>query len=109
MHYYTQRRKGSSPSLPTFNRLILLGLLLLGQSARTDAQVFTELTNSFPGLYRASVSWGDYDNDGRLDLLISGWVPGGAFARVFHNDGNGQFSDIHAALPDVGGGTVAWG
>ncbi len=39
------------------------------------------------------VAWGDYDNDGRLDLLVSnmwGAIP----ARLYHNEGNGTFRDV---------------
>ncbi len=35
---------------------------------------FTELTNAgFPGLRRSMVQWGDANNDGKLDLLMSGY------------------------------------
>ncbi|HLK57814.1 MAG TPA: CRTAC1 family protein [Chthonomonadaceae bacterium] len=38
----------------------------------------------------------DYDGDGRLDILLVG----SAGAHLFHNDGNGHFSDVTArALP----------
>jgi hypothetical protein len=68
-------------------------------------------------------AWLDYDNDGRLDLLVGSYVRWskeidfevgfkidgstraygqpmnfqGAFARLFHNDGQGHFSDVSAA------------
>ena len=38
---------------------------------------------------------GDYDNDGRLDLLITNWGPN----TLLHNEGNGTFSDQSAKLP----------
>ena len=42
------------------------------------------------------VDWGDYDNDGKLDLCV------GTFSKqpdfVFHNDGNDLFSEQSAAL-----------
>ena len=55
-----------------------------------------------------SAAWGDYDNDGRLDLFVCGeYVPrpagraGGTFepdprnrCRLYHNEGNGTFVDI---------------
>jgi enediyne biosynthesis protein E4 len=35
--------------------------------------------------------WGDIDNDGLLDLYVVKW---GAPNQLFHNDGNGHFTDI---------------
>ena len=58
----------------------------------------------------SSVAWGDYDNDGRLDILLTGRDPAGnRFAKVYHNDGNGTFRDIGAGLPGVAYSSVAWG
>ncbi|HEY6227595.1 MAG TPA: FG-GAP-like repeat-containing protein, partial [Verrucomicrobiae bacterium] len=37
-----------------------------------------------------TVAWGDYDNDGRLDLMFDG--------NIFHNDGNGQFHQVPSPL-----------
>ena len=34
--------------------------------------IFSKTNSSFPGLWHGSCSWADYDNDGDLDLLISG-------------------------------------
>ncbi len=40
-------------------------------------------------------TWGDYDNDGRLDLYVNGTITRGKSYRdyLFHNDGS-QFTDI---------------
>ncbi|MCX7703227.1 MAG: CRTAC1 family protein, partial [Planctomycetota bacterium] len=39
--------------------------------------------------------WLDFDNDGRLDLLIaSGDYPDGQFLRLFRQSGDGRFTDI---------------
>jgi Flp pilus assembly protein TadD len=43
----------------------------------------------------------DYDNDGRLDLAAAGTAPGGSrTAFLFHNDGDGRFTDRSARLPE---------
>jgi hypothetical protein len=54
------------------------------------------------------VAWGDYDNDGDLDLYMTKY---GTANRLFRNNGNGTFSDVAAAsgTADAGNGTgVAW-
>lgn len=37
--------------------------------------------------------WGDYDNDGREDLLIHKY----GYLQLFHNSGDGRFTDVTAA------------
>jgi hypothetical protein len=61
-------------------------------------------------------AWGDYDNDGRIDLFVCGGRGSGqplAPNRLYHNDGGGSFSSATGAggiLTDVGyGKACAWG
>ena len=51
--------------------------------------------------------WGDYDNDGDLDLL----VPDMAFNNLYLNVGNGFFEDVTAyvGLAEASGQYVSWG
>jgi len=74
---------------------------------------FTDIHADLVPVWGASVAWGDYDNDGRLDLAISGIesdvIPQKAVTRIYHNDGNGIFTDIHASVPNISTGTVLWG
>lgn len=45
----------------------------------------------------------DFDNDGRLDLLVAGesTVPGGRAVQLFHNEGGGRFSNVTDMLPSM--------
>lgn len=43
----------------------------------------------------AGACWGDYDNDGRLDLFVP--TPGNT-NRLYHNDGNGVFSKVTSGV-----------
>ncbi|MCX6879951.1 MAG: FG-GAP-like repeat-containing protein, partial [Verrucomicrobia bacterium] len=72
---------------------------------------FTELDPGFraAGWY-ARAAWGDYDNDGDLDLFLAGYDAGAtpkASARIYRNHGDGTFTDLNAGLPNVEFG--AWG
>jgi hypothetical protein len=74
-------------------------------------KTFTEDTNSaFPGVTKSNVAWGDYDNDGDLDILLSGWLGSnlGSISRIYNNN-NGIFTDINAGLTGLSGSSVAWG
>ncbi len=44
-------------------------------------------------------AWGDYDGDGRIDLFVSNM---GQPCRLYHNEGNGVFSDVAPALGVTG-------
>lgn len=54
-------------------------------------------------LYGMGVAVGDYDNDGREDVFIT--CVGGN--HLFHNDGDGKFSDV-TVTAGVSGGTNDW-
>lgn len=54
--------------------------------------------------YGTGVAAGDYDNDGRVDLFLSG--VGGM--RLFHNEGGGRFRDVTTEA-GLGCGPEDWG
>ena len=57
---------------------------------------FTDVTEQAgvgaEGLYGQGVAVGDYDNDGWPDLLVTGY----GHAILYHNNGNGTFTDVTA-------------
>jgi predicted nucleotidyltransferase len=71
---------------------------------------FTEVfTGNLTGTYQGSAVWGDYDHDGDLDLLITGYAESGTVSKIYQNTGTG-FSEVFAgSLPGVDGRSVAWG
>ena len=62
------------------------------------------------GLYDSGLAWGDYDNDGDLDLVVIGFRMGtGNTARIYKNKGDGSFEDSGITdLTPVASGSVAW-
>jgi len=75
---------------------------------RNDGGMLTDIGANLPGVGNGSVAWGDYDNDGQLDLLVAGDTGTGCVARVYQNN-NGTFTDIGAGLTGVASGSAAWG
>ncbi|MDZ7741910.1 MAG: T9SS type A sorting domain-containing protein [Bacteroidota bacterium] len=55
-----------------------------------------------------ATSWGDYDMDGDLDLLITGNDIDGPSARIYRND-EGAMVDIEAGLEGLEEGISDWG
>lgn len=80
---------------------------------RTEA-AFTNIAAAIAQLGNSSADWGDYDNDGDLDLVISGYlwqwtpVPFPALTKLYRNDA-GVFTDTNANLIAVQGGSCRWG
>jgi uncharacterized repeat protein (TIGR01451 family) len=70
---------------------------------------FTDIGAGLTGVQYSAVAWGDYDNDGWLDILLTGYDPFNSVTELWRNQGNGAFTRVATALPDVGEGAVAWG
>ena len=70
--------------------------------------VFTDINAGLSGVRHSSVAWGDFDNDGLLDLVIAGYTGSTSITRIYRNEGNGVFTDINVGLPGANG-SVAWG
>jgi hypothetical protein len=68
---------------------------------------FTNISMSLPGVSQGAVAWGDFFQDGKLDILLSGDTTNGAVCQVWRNLGNGTFTNINAGLPGVYQSSVA--
>ncbi|HEX4809525.1 MAG TPA: CRTAC1 family protein [Bryobacteraceae bacterium] len=58
---------------------------------------FTDVTEQAglnPDMYSIAVTAGDYDHDGFVDLLVTGYGK----VVLYHNDGTGHFSDVTAKV-----------
>jgi hypothetical protein len=76
---------------------------------RNDDGHFVDTHASFRSLNRGSATWGDYDNDGDLDILVVGesW-PDGVFSKIVRNDGHDTFNEIDTGLPGILFGLATW-
>ncbi len=77
--------------------------------AFTDVSVQAGVDNPLDG---KTASWGDYDNDGFLDLYVANWScypdcgrpTEGDIDALYHNNGNGTFTDVTRILGSKTGG-----
>jgi Concanavalin A-like lectin/glucanases superfamily/PA14 domain/FG-GAP-like repeat/RTX calcium-binding nonapeptide repeat (4 copies)/WD40-like Beta Propeller Repeat len=93
-----------------------------------DAQVWVTTYNSgetgsyklyssgigLPSITNGSASWGDYDNDGDLDVALSGLGADGSISKVFLNPvvgttTNQNFTELPTLLPGLQNGSTSWG
>jgi hypothetical protein len=91
--------------------LVLLGYAQFNGIARVYRSsgganpTFSDISAGFPDVYYGSVAWGDYDNDGDLDIVLTGCVDISDsttyVSRIYRNNGgaNPTFTDIGAGLP----------
>ena len=86
------------------------GMLCLSLAAATrGAEQFTDIGAGLTDVRMCSLAWGDYDDDGDLDLALAGHDSGGsAVSKVYRNDA-GMFLDTGAALTGVVYCSLAWG
>ncbi|MEZ4827505.1 MAG: VCBS repeat-containing protein [Bacteroidia bacterium] len=63
----------------------------------------------FPELSLGWADWGDYDNDGDLDIVLAGSSAAGAFGAVYRNDGGTFVKEDLIEIQKVQNGSVAWG
>jgi hypothetical protein len=83
---------------------------------RNTGSGFTNVTATvapgLPGVDTSSVAWGDYDNDGRLDFLLTGYYNDGSdhiISQLWRNTGSGFTNVPLPGVPGVYSSSVAWG
>lgn len=97
--------------------LLLTGFNFSGRIAKIYVNegndTFTELPGTpFPGLSHSSAEWGDYDNDGDLDILFcgvdeqGGWI---YYTMIYTNNGDNTFTESNITLETVYWGESLWG
>ncbi|MCH8852295.1 MAG: VCBS repeat-containing protein [Planctomycetes bacterium] len=72
---------------------------------RNDGGVFTNVSIDAgvrrTGYAPSSASWNDYDLDGFVDLLICSWQGSINNFLLYHNNGDGTFSEVTDLLPAI--------
>ncbi len=100
--------------------LVVTGNASIGENRATiyendvaNGNGFNPIGAGLTGVREGSAAWGDYDNDGDLDLVVTGSEnPDGTsiVTSIYENEGAGSFSPLNAGLPKVWRtGNVEWG
>ncbi|KPA13185.1 hypothetical protein MHK_006607, partial [Candidatus Magnetomorum sp. HK-1] len=86
------------------------GITRISKVYRNTGGSFSEDTDiNLTGVDNSSVAFGDYDNDGDLDILLTGDSTGGGIAKIYRNT-EGSFSeDTGINLTGVDNSSAAFG
>lgn len=76
---------------------------------RNDGLGFTAINTNLLGATYGDLDWGDYDNDGDLDIAIVGYTNNSLRISKIYRNNTGGFQDINAGLPGLFWASVKWG
>ncbi|MDD5066837.1 MAG: FG-GAP-like repeat-containing protein [bacterium] len=89
--------------------LTILSAFLMAWLPSLNANVFTEINSGLAALKYSYAAWGDYDNDGDLDLALAGNYMNTKVTKIYRNDGSDRFTDIGANIIGVQYPGLSWG
>jgi hypothetical protein len=86
------------------------GLTRIYRNSGGANPTFVDIAAGLPGVFSGMAAWGDYDNDGDLDLALTGQGSPSRITKLFRNSGgaNPTFAEVAAGLTAASGSTVAW-
>jgi len=75
---------------------------------RNDDGIFAQTDSGLPGVYNGNATWGDFDNDGDLDILITGNIGGKPYTAVYKNTNN-SYQQVAQRFIPLMNSDGAWG
>ncbi len=85
-----------------------LAKLYLGDGSGQFAEVSGA---NLPPINSGHIKFADYDNDGDMDFVLSGWndTTDASYTKIWANDGSANFTEQSLNLPQLWLGDDAWG
>ncbi len=75
---------------------------------RNDKGIFSQTMPGIPGVYNGTASWGDYDNDKDLDILITGNSGNKPITAIYKNT-NSSYNRVVQQFIPLKNSAGAWG
>lgn len=70
---------------------------------------FSEITTGIIGLYESDAAWADFNNDGWIDIIVSGANSSNtAYTKLYKNNGDSTFTEVSAGFVNSLHADVAW-
>lgn len=95
---------------------IICGQTLLSMDSTVvyinNSGTFVDSGAAFPSRVSSSISFGDYDNDGDLDILLTGGTIADVstgFMQIFRNEGSFIFTPVEVLTPGIRNGMAEFG
>jgi len=92
-----------------YSKILFISILLIVAVLNSLSQSFTDITPAaLRPILHGEASWGDYDNDGDLDIIIAGDSASIQICEIYKNDG-GSFTFVNSGLPVNTNSALDWG
>ncbi|MEF3695445.1 MAG: FG-GAP-like repeat-containing protein, partial [Candidatus Cloacimonadota bacterium] len=69
---------------------------------------FQEVPTRLQNCYGGSLTWGDYNSDGKLDLFLTGYFDGNRISKIYRNENWGIFSITGDEFPNISSSWATW-
>jgi len=88
---------------------LLILIVFISIINSSSAQLFVDIGAGLTGISNSSASWGDFDNDKDLDILLSGQTSNGTYISKIYVNEEGAFSDLNANITGMNNSCIKWG